>query len=175
MAADAQRPPRSRSIPAALHTATLNRLRETNPDTARPFNCSDVAVWLAKEHGVAVSRYAVERLRAAIEKHTEAQVIAAMREEFREAIGPTKKKLTAAMRKLDVLVAGSTSTRDVAAGVNAISRVLHELATLSGVAAPAQVNVTNDAPINLVWPDAPVEQPADGADGTPPPASPAAE
>lgn len=143
MAAPTPRPARSRTIPAGLHAATLQRLRDTDPDTLRPHTCVSVARWLAEAHGCPASRLAVQRLRAASEKHTEAQVVAAIRDELRDAVRPTKAKLTRALRRLDELALKSRDPKAVAAAVNATTRALHELATLGGVAAPTQLDLTS--------------------------------
>jgi len=157
-------PSRSRTIPAGLHAATLQRLRETNPDTARPFTCAEVARWLDEAHKCPASQDAVKRLRAAAEKHTEAQVVAAIREELRGAVAPTKAKLARALRRLDELALKSRDPKAVAAAVNATTRALHELATLGGVAAPIAVDLTNNGrSITLVWADAPADDHAPGA------------
>lgn len=158
-------PSRSRTIPAGLHAATLQRLRETDPDTARPHTCASVAKWLAEAHGCPASRLAVQRLRAATEKHTSAQVTAALREEIAEAVPLLLARVKRATKHLDAVSSTSKSTKDVAAATNALTRALHELATLGGVAAPIAVDLTtNGRSINLVW-----------ADDHPPGASPAPE
>lgn len=147
------KPPRSLTIPAGLHGVTLQRLREINPDTLRAYNCREVAAWLAEKHGCPASSKAVQRLRAADEKYSSAQVASALREELAAAVGPTKVKLAAALRHLDELVRKSKSVRAVATGVNAYARVLREFATLGGVAAPAQVDVTSGgSPLNFYLP-----------------------
>ena len=129
------------------------RLRELNPDTQRPHTTRDVARWLEAEHKIHVGHTTVGRLRIAAERLSDTQVVAAIREELREAIAPTKAKLFRAARHLDTLVRKSKSTKDVAAGLNAYTRMLHELATLSGVAAPAQVDVTSaGSPLNFYLP-----------------------
>ena len=161
-------PSRSRTIPAALHAAALARLREINPDTLRPYTCTEVARWLGEARGCPVSRQAVQRLRAAVERQTAEQRNAAIREEFVDLIAPTRAKLSRALRKLDELTDKSKSARDVAAGVNAVARALSTLSDLSGVSAPQAVDLTtNGRAITLRWADEP-------ADDHPPAAPPGA-
>ncbi len=161
-------PPRSRTIPARLHAAALERLGETNPDTLRPYTCTEVARWLGEARGCPVSRQAVQRLRAAVERQTAEQRNAAIREEFVDLIAPTRAKLSRALRKLDELTDKSKSARDVAAGVNAVARALSTLSDLSGVSAPQAVDLTtNGRAITLRWADEP-------ADDHPPAAPPGA-
>lgn len=136
-------PSRSRTIPAKLHAATLERLRETNPDTLRPYTCAEVARWLDEARGCPVSRQAVQRLRAAAEKHTSAQVTAALREELAEAVPAIIARVKRATKRLDAVSSTSKSTKDLAAATNALTRALHELATLGGVAAPVAVDLTS--------------------------------
>lgn len=135
--------PYSRSIPAALHGAVMERLRTIDPDTRRTHGIRAVARWLAEAHGIRVHSSTVARLRVSLEKHTEAQVVAALREELRDTIAPTRAKLSRALRKLDALVATSRDPKAVAAAVNATTRALHELTTLGGVAAPQQIDLTS--------------------------------
>lgn len=137
------RPPRSRTIPAALHGAVLERLRAVDPDTQRLHTTRGVAKWLETEHGVNVHHATVARLRVAAEKHTEAQVVAAIREELRDAVAPTRRKLSRALAKLDSLVEKSKDPKAVSAAVNATTRALHELAAISGVSAPKQLDLTS--------------------------------
>jgi hypothetical protein len=143
MAAPTPRPARSRTIPANLHAATLARLRETDPDTGRPHTCASVAKWLDEAHGCPASRLAVQRLRATVEKHTSAQVTAALREEIAEAVPAILARVQRSTKRLDAAAARSTSTKDLAAATNALTRALHELATLGGVAAPQQLDLTS--------------------------------
>ena len=157
-------PSRSRTIPAGLHAATLQRLRETNPDTARPFTCAEVARWLDEAHKCPASQDAVKRLRATVEKHTAAQVTAALREEIAEAVPLLLARVKRATKRLDAVSSTSKSTKDVAAATNALTRALHELATLGGVAAPIAVDLTtNGRSITLVWADAPADDHAPAA------------
>lgn len=160
------RPPRSRTIPQRLHAATLARLGEIDPDTARPHTCKSVARWLDEAHGCPASRLAVQRLRAGVEKHTDAQVVAAIRDELRDAVRPTKAKLSRALRRLDGLAQKSNDLKAIAAATNATSRALQALATLGGVAAPVAVDLNpHGRSITLVWADTP---PDDHAPGAPP-------
>ncbi len=157
-------PSRSRTIPANLHAATLARLRETDPDTGRPHTCASVAKWLDTQHGCPASRLAVQRLRATVEKHTAAQVTAALREEIAEAVPAILSRVKKATKRLDAVSSTSKSTKDLAAATNALTRALHELATLGGVAAPIAVDLTNNGrSITLVWADAPADDHAPGA------------
>lgn len=141
-------PPRSRTIPQRLHAATLARLGEVDPDTARPHTCKSVARWLAEAHGCPASSCAVRRLRATAEKHTSAQVTAALREEIAEAVPAILARMKRASKRLDERVRVETNTQKLAAALNACTRAAHELAALGGVAAPVQVDVTSGgAPI----------------------------
>lgn len=141
-------PSRSRTIPAALHAATLARLREINPDTLRPYSCTEVARWLGEAHGLPVSRYAIERLRVTAEKHTGAQVTAALREEIADAVPAILARLKRTARRLDERARIETNTQKLAAAVSSLTRALHELTTLGGVAAPVHVDLTSGgAPI----------------------------
>lgn len=160
--------PRSRTIPAAYHAAVIAQLKLPNPDTQRPFTCAEVAAWLESEHKLRVSPRAVARLRVAVEKHTDAQQVEAWRVEIRDALGPAKLKLERAMKRVDTLLRKSKSLRDSAAAVNAYARVIREFASLSGVAAPTQIDVNSTGPITLVWPDAPAEEPDDPPPDAPP-------
>ena len=139
----APKPPRSRTIPAALHAATFARLREVNPDTLRPHTCAEVARWLGEVHGLTVSRYAIERLRDAAEKHTSAQVTAALREEFAAVVPSILARLKRTSKRLDERARTETNTQKLAAATSSLTRALHELATLGGVAAPVQVDLTS--------------------------------
>ena len=139
----APKPPRSRTIPAALHAATLARLREVNPDTLRPYSCTEVARWLGEAHGLPVSRYAIERLRVTAEKHTGAQVTAALREEIADAVPAILARLKRTARRLDERARTETNTQKLAAATSSLTRALHELATLGGVAAPLAVDLTS--------------------------------
>ena len=144
----APKPPRSRTIPAALHAATFARLREVNPDTLRPHTCAEVACWLGEAHGCPVSRYAVERLRVTAEKLTSAQVTAALREEIADAVPLILARLKRTSKRLDERARTETNTQKLAAATSSLTRALHELATLGGVAAPVQVDLTSGgAPI----------------------------
>ena len=136
-------PSRSRTIPAALHAAALARLREINPDTLRPYTCTEVARWLGDAHGCPVSRQAVQRLRAVTEKHTSAQVTAALREEFAAVVPSILARLKRTTRRLDERARTETNTQKLAAATSSLTRALHELATLGGVAAPLAVDLTS--------------------------------
>lgn len=148
MAAATPRPARSRTIPAALHAETLARLREINPDTARPYTCAEVAKWLGEHRACPASRLAVQRLRATVEAHTSAQVTAALREEIADKVPALLAKVDRAARRVATLVGTEKNTQRAAAALNALTRATHELATLGGVAAPVQVDLTSGgAPI----------------------------
>lgn len=141
-------PPRSRTIPPKLHAATLERLRETNPDTLKPFTCSEVARWLGEAHGCPASRLAVQRLRAAAEKHSSAQVAAALREEIVERLPALLARVDRASRRVAELTRTEKNTQRAAAALNALTRASRDLATLSGAAAALKVDVTSGgAPI----------------------------
>ena len=144
-------PSRSRTIPAKLHAATLERLRETNPDTLRPYTCAEVARWLDEARGCPVSRQAVQRLRAAAEKHTSAQVAAALREEVADRLPALLARVDRASRRVAELARTEKNTQHAAAALNALTRAARDLATLSGVAAALKVDVTSGgAPITDV-------------------------
>ncbi len=144
--------PRPRVIPYALHTEVCSRLRSINPDTQRHYTAREVAAWLAREHGVRVHYTTVARLYAAIEKHTEERLVAAIRGELRDAVEPTRRKLARALAHLDSLVKSSEDPKAVATAVSAITRALHELATLGGIAVPVAVDLTTHGrPITLSW------------------------
>ena len=143
MAARKTRPARSRTIPANLHAATIARLRETDPDTGRPHTCASVAKWLDTAHGCPAHRLAVQRLRATVEKHTSAQVTAALREEIAEKVPALLAKVDRAARRVATLVGTEKNTQRAAAALNALTRATHELATLGGVAAPLAVDLTS--------------------------------
>jgi len=137
------RPARSRTIPADLHAATLARLRELNPDTARPFTCAEVAKWLDATHKCPASRLAVQRLRATTEAHTAAQVTAALREEVAESVRPMLARLNRVSRRLEERARTETNVQKLAAATSALARAHHELATVGGVAAPTQIDLTS--------------------------------
>lgn len=136
-------PPRSRTIPPALHALALARLAEQNPATLRPYTCSEVARWLGEAHGCPASRLAVQRLRAAAEKHTEAQVVAALREEIAAKVPGVLAKLSRIVKRLDERAGTETNTQKLAAATTAATRALHELATLGGIAAPIALDLTS--------------------------------
>lgn len=136
-------PPRSRTIPAKLHAATLERLREPNPDTLRPHTCAEVARWLDEVHGCPASRAAVQRLRASAEKHSAGQVTDALREEIAEAVGPMLARLKRTARRLDERARTETNTLKLAAATSSLARAVKELATLGGVAAPQQIDLSS--------------------------------
>lgn len=137
------RQPYSRAIPPHLHAAVMDRLKTIDPETGLTHGTRAVASWLAEAHGIRVHHATVARLRVALERHTEAQVVAALREELRETVAPTRAKLARSLRRLDELVRKSRDPKAVAAAVNATTRALHELATLGGVAAPVSVDLTS--------------------------------
>lgn len=157
-------PSRSRTIPARLHAATLERLREIDPDTLRPHTCASVARWLGEVHGIHVHRLAVQRLRAAAEKHSAAQVTDALRGEIAEKVPGVLAKVSRILRRLDERARTETNTQKLAAATSAATRALHELATLGGVAAPIAVDLTtNGHPITLRWADEPADDHAPAA------------
>jgi predicted Rossmann fold nucleotide-binding protein DprA/Smf involved in DNA uptake len=116
-----------------------------------PFRCmshpryldAEVARWLAEAHGCLASRRAVQRLRATVEKHTSAQVTAVLREEIAEKLPALLAKVDRATRRVNDLLATERNTQRAAAALNALTRATHELATLSGVAAPQQLDLTS--------------------------------
>lgn len=133
----------SRTIPAEHHAAVLERLRTKDPDTGKPYTSKAVATWLRETHNVHASSMAVLRLQAAVSEHGDRIIIAALREELRDAVAPVKARLLRATKKLDERLAEETNTQKVAAGVTAMTRALHELTQLGGVAAPISVDVTS--------------------------------
>ena len=134
-------PKRRRAIPPALHAATLARLASKNDATGKPYTTREVAAWLLEAHEVKCSHMAVVKLHAEHDKRGEALIIQALREELRDAVAPAKARLLRASKRLDVLVRTSKDPKAVAAAVNATTRALHELAHLSGVAAPITVDL----------------------------------
>lgn len=141
-------PPRSRTIPPALHAPVLTMLGEINPDTLRPYTCAEVARWLDEAHHCPASRLAVQRLRAAAEKHTSAQVTEALRGEIADAVGPMLGRLKRTARRLEERARTEQNTQKLAAATTALTRAVHELTTLGGVAAALKVDVSSGgAPI----------------------------
>ena len=121
----------------------MGLLRTNDPDTGKPHTARAVAKWLHAEHGLRVSHMTVLRLQAALSERGDALIVAALREELRDAVAPVKTRLLRATRRLDVRLATETNTQKVAAGVTAMTRALHELAELGDVAAPLKVDLTS--------------------------------
>lgn len=133
---------RSRSIPAELHAPLLAWLRAAHPD-GRPRGYREAVVWLAETHNVRATRMAVCRVVADAEERGEALVIAALREELRDAVEPAKEALRRGIRKLDQLLRTEDDTGKAAQGVRALVAALETTAKLGGVAAPVAVDVTS--------------------------------
>jgi hypothetical protein len=160
-----QRPSRhlSRTIPAALHDATLARSKELNPDTAKPYTAAEVAAWLREQHKCNASARAVFRLRATEGKWSEAQFAAALREDLRELVGPLIAQVRRSSNVLGTLTRKTRSTKDAAAALSAHARALKGVAELAGIAAPTQVDLTSGGqPLTFYLP---TKRDDDGADG----------
>jgi len=132
---------RSRTIPAELHAPLLAWLQGAHPD-GRARTQADAAVWLASEHGVRVSRMAVTRIVASQTERGDALVVAALREELRDAVGPARTAVVKASRRLVQLLDGEEDMTAVAKGVTALTGALETLAKLGGVAAPIALDVS---------------------------------
>lgn len=148
---------RSRSIPAELHAPLLAWLRAAHPD-GRPRGYREAVVWLAETHSVRATRMAVCRVVADAEERGEALVVAALREELRDAVEPIKASVMRAVKVVDGLIRTEDDTGKAASALRAQVAALEALAKLGGVAAPVAVDVTSGGSrtaITLVWPDAP--------------------
>lgn len=132
----------SRTIPEKLTAEVLERLKSADPSTGKPYTSRAVAAWLLDTHGVKCSHRAVLRAQAAADERGDALIVAALREELRDAVAPAKARLLRAAKRLDALTSKSKSVKDIASATNALTRALHELAHLGGVAAPLAVDVT---------------------------------
>lgn len=145
----------------------MGLLRTNDPDTGKPHTARAVSAWLLTEHGLRVSHMTVLRLQAALDERGDKLIVAALREELRDAVAPAKRRLVAASERLAVLCATEKNTQKLAAGVRALTAVLHEVSELGGVAAPLKVDVTSDGKpvttIALCWPDAAPAHPNDPA------------
>ncbi len=133
----------SRIIPASLHAATLAQLAAQNPETGKPFTSREVAAWLFAEHQVKCSHMAVLRLFAAADAQGEQRIVAALREEVRDAVQPALKRLVRGCKALDGAIAGEKNAAKIAAGVRALTGALDSVAKLGGVAAPVKIDVTS--------------------------------
>lgn len=133
----------SRTIPAELHAAIVARSRETDPVTGKPFTYVGIAAWLNTEHGVHASRMAVCRVLAGAHERGEELIVAALREELRDAVAPAKRALLRAVKRLDDQLLTETRTDRLASGVRALSTALGTFAKLGGVAAPVTVDLTS--------------------------------
>lgn len=123
--------------------AVLERLKSIDPSTGKPYTSRSVAAWLRSAHDVKTTYRSVLRLHAAVTERGEALIVAALREELRDAVAPALARLKRASKRLDTLAARSKSVKDLAAATNAMTRALHEVAHLGGVAAPVTVDVTS--------------------------------
>jgi len=130
----------SLTIPAHLHAPLLAWLRApaTPPRTYRA-----AIAWLAETHEVKATRMAVCRVVAAAEKRGDALIVAALREELRDAVEPTKAATMRGVRTVDALLRSEDDTAKAAAGLRALTGALETLAKLGGVAAPITVDLTS--------------------------------
>jgi hypothetical protein len=155
----------ARSIPPNLHAEVIAKLSAQDPATGKVYTSRAVAAWLRTAHDVRCSHHAVLRVEAAASERGEQILVAALREELRDAVGPAKASVNKARRRLDELLATETDPAKVARGLSALTGALDAFTKLSGVAAPAKIDVTTGGgpvAITLVWPDAPiVDAPAD--------------
>lgn len=121
----------------------MARAREVDPATGRPPTQRELAAWLGTEHDVHVSRMAVCRALAAADEKGDALIVTALREELRDAVGPAKRALMRAVKKLDDVLQTEKKPEALASGVRALSTALNTLGKLGGVAAPLSVDVTS--------------------------------
>lgn len=143
----------SRTIPATLHSVVAERLSALDPSTGKPHTSRAVAAWLKDAHGIECSHHVVLRVAASVDAKHEARVIAALREELRDAVAPALTRLRRASKRLSHLASTSKSVKDLAAATNALTRALHEVAHLGGVASPITVDVTsNGKPLQVYVP-----------------------
>lgn len=139
------RPPRarmSRTIPSELHAPILAWLREPS-DSGRPRTYVAAAAWVGETYGVKITRMSVCRLVATNEARGDQLIIAALREELRDAVEPTKAATMRGVRQVDALLQGEDDTAKAAAGLRALTGALEVLAKLGGVAAPVAVDLTS--------------------------------
>ena len=129
------------AIPPELHAPLLAWMSSNHPDGRRPTH-RDAAVWLAETYGVKVSRMSVTRLVASQSERGDAMVVAALREELRDAVGPARTAVVKASRRLVQLLDGEKDMTAVAKGVTALTGALETLARLGGVAAPIALDVS---------------------------------
>lgn len=140
--AKGQRQSAKRSIPPHLERIALAKLDEVNPATGKAFTARAVAAWLFEAHQVKTSQRSVLRLRAAVDAKGEALYVEALRAELRDMVAPLRARLGRTAKRLDLLARKSRSVKDLASATNALTRALHEVAELGGVAAPLKVDHT---------------------------------
>ena len=145
------KPRGSRAIPSSLHGAVVTRLAEKSP-SGKPYTAQEVATWLQTEHGVTASRMSVLRLHAAVDAKGAALLVEALRATLRDSVGPALARVRRGARRVDALLSKERNTQKAAAGLSALTRALHEIATLGGVAAPIAVDhTTNGQPLPDVY------------------------
>lgn len=138
-----EKPRPSRTIPTTLHRDVVQRLATADPETGRPYTARAVAAWLGSEHGVRCSHMAVLRVQAAAAERGEQLIVAALREELRDAVAPVATRLLRATKRLDASLRKETSAPKLAAGVRSLTSALDTLAKLSGVAKPIAFDLTS--------------------------------
>lgn len=130
-------------IPDELAAATLAQCKATNPATGRTYTLREVSAWLASEHGVTASREAVRRLYHQAAERDEQLLVAALREQLRDAVAPLLMRVRRASRRLDAALASNTDPKALASGLRAATGALTAVAQLSGVAKPVSLDVTS--------------------------------
>jgi hypothetical protein len=130
-------------IPDELVPAVVAQCAATDPATGRTYTYRGVSAWLASVHGVEASREAVRRLHRRSLEQDETRLVAALRDELREQVAPSIRRLRIATRRLSEMLPGEDNTQKVAAGVRALAATLDTFAKLSGVAKPLAVDVTS--------------------------------
>lgn len=126
-------PPRSRTIPSELHAPLLEWLR--GADGGRVRTHADAVAWLKTAHGVKTHRRAVGRVVASHSERADAIIIAALREELRDAVGPAIDRVKRASKKLDAALGAEEDTKALAVATRAQVATLAELAKLAGLSA----------------------------------------
>lgn len=138
-----EKPRPSRTIPTALHREVVQRLAESDPATGRPYTARAVAAWLNTEHGLKCSHMAVLRVQAAAAERGEQLIVAALREELRDAVAPVATRLLRNTKRLDAALRRENNPSKLAAGVRSLTSALDTLAKLSGVAKPIAFDLTS--------------------------------
>lgn len=132
----------SRTIPEKLVPAVLERLKSADPSTGKPYTSRAVAAWLFEAHAVKCSHRAVLRVQSASDAKGASLLVEALRAELRDMVAPLRARLGRTAKRLDLLARKSRSVKDLASATNALTRALHEVAELGGVAAPLKVDHT---------------------------------